>query len=258
MLSYNSLRTLDKSLNMVKDALSEFDGDSEVIVIENGSTDGSVDVLKELVSKNPNLIVPIFSDKNLGTTVSRNKALAHSTGEYVLVLDSDAFIDHECLNKLKLVLDTSPNVGLVCPKVFYGDGRFQLSTDQFPTLKRKLQRFFGLNEIQSKINHKELKSEYVDYAISACWLLRRNAVDAVGGFDERIFYAPEDVDYCITLWKTGFEIKFEPDAEMIHDAQELSRGGKINKYHVYHLLGLFYLFLKHRYVFSLNKYSLRR
>ena len=259
ILSFESQRTLEKCLNKAKEAISGFDEPSEIIVVENGSKDQSRMILQEFELQNKTTVLTksFKLSKNSGTTESRNKALSYSTGEYILILDSDAYITKECLVELKRVLDEKPEVGLACPKLFYGDGRYQLSTDSFPTLKRKAQRFFNLDSIQSNIEHKDLKQCEVDYAISACWLLRRDAVDAVNGFDEKIFYSPEDVDYCIQVWKKGFSIEFCPNAEMIHDAQELSRGKKITKFHLHHLLGLFYLFYKHNYVFNLDRTKIK-
>ena len=142
---------------------------------------------------------------------------------------------------------------MVCPQLSYGDGRFQISTDDFPTLFRKAQRFLSLGKMQENVNVNALKEEDVDYAISACWMLPRRSILPVGGFDENIFYSPEDVDYCIMLWESGFRIRYLPQAHVIHDAQELSRGFKLSFFHFSHLAGLFYLFKKHGYFFTPNR-----
>ena len=86
----------------------------------------------------------------------------------------------------------------------------------------------------------------VDYAISACWMLRRNVLNTVGLLDENIFYSPEDVDYCIRIWKSGYQVHYIPYVSIIHDAQEISRpkGLLINKFTIRHLKGLFYFICK--------------
>ena len=98
------------------------------------------------------------------------------------------------------------------------------------------------------------ESRVVDYAISAFWMFRRDVLEKVGLLDERIFYSPEDVDFCIRIWKAGYCIKYFPQVSVIHDAQEISRakGVKINIFTLSHLKGLLYLFLKHRYLFGLQ------
>ncbi|MBD78144.1 MAG: family 2 glycosyl transferase [Crocinitomicaceae bacterium] len=252
ILSFNSQRTLDRCLDTLAATLKNYNEDSEIIVVENGSSDNSVGMLKAKVEQYPELIKPIYFEHNTGTTVSRNAALDVSQGRYVLVLDSDAYIEPDALNTLVDYLNNHPKVGMVAPKLFYDDGRFQKSVDVFPTLKRKVERFLSLNKMQASEDHESYSATDVDYAISACWLLKRDAVDSVGGFDENIFYSPEDVDYCMQVWQAGYQIHYVPEASVIHDAQELSRGFKLSKFHFSHLGGLFYLFKKYGYFFGLK------
>jgi GT2 family glycosyltransferase len=93
----------------------------------------------------------------------------------------------------------------------------------------------------------------VDYAISAFWLMRREVFEKVGPLDERIFYSPEDVDYCLRVWQAGFGVRYEPAVHAVHDAQEISRGFKMAGFTLRHAKGLAYLFLKHRYAFGLSR-----
>lgn len=250
ILSYNSERTLDRCLTAVSASLSGYDSPSEIFVIDNNSNDKSRAILAQHCENNPS-VKPILFPQNTGTTISRNTALKQATGRYVLVLDSDAYMTPDCLSGMKSRLDSDPGIGLVCPRLTYADGRHQLSTDTFPTPRRKLERAVNLAGISESTTP---TSGDVDYAISACWLLSRAAVDAVGGFDEAIFYAPEDVDYCIRVWLAGYRIYYDADDSMvmIHDAQELSRGFKITKFHVEHIKGLWYLFSKYNCLFSLS------
>jgi GT2 family glycosyltransferase len=250
ILSYNSERTLERCLNSTISTLDSYDSQSEIFVVENGSKDGSKAMLERFVECRPDLIKPIVFSENTGTTASRNAALNRAAGEYLLVLDSDAYIDKEALSLMVSKLQSDKSIGMVCPRLSYADGRHQISTDEFPTLFRKAQRFLSLGKMQESIDVDSLKEEDVDYAISACWLLARESVAPVGGFDEKIFYSPEDVDYCIVLWEKGFRIRYLPEAHVIHDAQELSRGFKLSFFHFSHLSGLFYLFKKHKYFFS--------
>ena len=73
---------------------------------------------------------------------------------------------------------------------------------------------------------------------------------SVGKFDEKIFYSPADVDYCMRVWKAGYQILYTPSAVVVHDAQELSRSRIPNKFTFSHDLGLLHYFKKHRYWFS--------
>jgi GT2 family glycosyltransferase len=257
ILSYNSARTLDKCLGRLRTAFEGFSESSEIIVVDNGSVDASLDILNLHVVASQGMVKTILFSENTGTTISRNAALKKATGHYVLVLDSDAYIDDQALSTLKEELDNNPHVGMAVPQLAYGDGRFQLSTDTFPTLWRKAARFLALNKMQSEVDPLKLQDVDVDYAISACWLLRRDAVDAVNGFDEAIFYSPEDVDYCMQVWACGFRIRYVVSAKVIHDAQELSRGFRLSFFHFSHLSGLFYLFKKYNYFFGLKRLYLK-
>jgi len=87
----------------------------------------------------------------------------------------------------------------------------------------------------------------VDYAISAVWVIKKEVLKIVGLLDENIFYSPEDVDYCLRLWKAGYKIIYEPRVPVIHHTQEISRGFKLNSAMLNHIKGLIYYFRKHGY-----------
>ena len=255
ILSFNSNRTLGRCLDQILGTLPEFGSESEVFVVDNGSTDGSVETIERLAKTHGELLKPILFSENTGTTFSRNAALKRAIGDYIIVLDSDAYVSNDSLKELINYLEKNPSTGLVTPRLIFEDGRFQLSVDKFPTIVRKFQRFFFLRKIESRSHSMETLIEPidVDYAISAFWVIRRNAFERVGLFDEKIFYSPEDVDYCIRMWSAGYKITYVPNAKVIHDAQELSRGFKLSKFHFSHLKGLFYLFKKHKYIFGLSR-----
>lgn len=252
VLSFNSIRHIRSCVESLVSALSLMPGPNEIWVVENGSTDGSVAVLRDLEHSFPKTLRVIYSPKNLGTTVSRNLALRRVTGRQVLVMDSDAMVSAGVLAHLSVLLDENPRFGIVVPRLEYADGRFQLSVDTFPTLPRKLQRLVGLREIEAAA---VVPSEIVevDYAISALWLFRRSLLERVGLLDERIFYSPEDVDFCLRVWQAGLSVAYDPTVSAVHDAQELSRGAKLNGFAFKHFKGLLYLFAKHRYFLGLNR-----
>ena len=200
VLCFNSARHIDHCLTDLNQALDDLGGEHEIVVIENGSQDGSVAIVQGWEARRPGRVLAIYSPENLGTTVSRNRGLARATGEFVLVLDSDAFITGPVLAALRARLQAQPSLGMVVPRLHYGDGRFQLSTDEFPTLLRKFERLVRLRTLEQ--NHRPpTQPVEVEYAISACWMMPRRVVDEVGPLDEQIFYSPEDVDYCARIGK---------------------------------------------------------
>lgn len=263
ILSYNSARYLEpciRSLAAALDAIptpkTKAKGKAstaprdEIFVIENGSKDDSPAILRRLSEAYPGLLRVEYLDHNTGTTFSRNLALRQATGDYIAILDSDVEVPVGTLDALIARVDADHHVGIAAPRLMYPSGRLQMSTDVFPTLPRKLQRWFALRSIEQRAaaSSPPTDAHEVDYAISAFWLMRRDVVQKVGLFDEKIFYSPEDVDFCLRVWEAGFSVVYDPAVHAVHDAQEISRGLPIKKVTFSHVKGLGYLFWKHQYV----------
>lgn len=251
ILSWNSKDHLIRCLASIDKQLHDQQLKYEIFVVDNGSDDGSVELLKAHEASIESKVVPIFLGHNTGTTYSRNLALNKSIGDYIVVLDSDVELHTNTVETLRDVLVSLPDAGMVVPKLVYGSGRLQKSTDVFPTLARKIERLLFLKKMENQEDQQGVTDKIVevDYAISAFWVFPRTMINKVGLLDERIFYAPEDVDYCIRIWKAGYRILYVPDAIATHYAQEISRGFKINKAKIEHIKGLVYYFWKHRYLF---------
>ncbi len=252
ILSYNSERHLESCLDSLLAALQGLPERSEILVVENGSRDRSAEILRRYQDRHPDTVKGLFQDRNLGTTASRNLALRQAAGRYILVLDSDVVVPAGTLERLLDYLEAHERCGLVAPRLVYPDGRPQLSVDRFPTLWRKLARLVSLKALERNLSDRgaEPRPREVDTAISAFWLLRRKLLTEVGLLDERFFYAPEDVDYCLSIWLSGYSVVYEPRVEAVHDAQELSRGHRVNRFARHHAIGLLRYFLKHRYLNS--------
>lgn len=250
ILSFNSRRHIAKAVRSLAAEYARLVEPGEIFVVDNGSTDGSVEILKQLETEHRQTLKVIYSPVNTGTTVSRNMALRRTAGRYILIMDSDIEVPEGCLQKLLPRLEAAPEIGLLAPRLVYPDGRPQLSADVFPTLTHKLRRFLGLKQMERSLPASDSGARRIDYAISAFWLMPRRVVERVGLLDERIFYSPEDVDYCLRVWKAGFEVVYDTAATAVHDAREISRGFKRPSFTFSHAKGLAYLFIKHRYVFS--------
>jgi len=248
ILCWNSERHIGNCLTSLLDSIGNELEPYEIFIIDNGSQDQSREIIENFRSENPEIIKPILLAANTGTTYSRNLALKRATGDFIAILDSDVIVPRGIFQHLLPQLLASPQIGMVVPRLVYIDGRFQKSTDEFPTVFTKFRRYFFLKNIeQEEGTRNSTESQFVDYAISAFWLLKKEVVQNVGLLDEKIFYAPEDVDYCLRIWKGGYMVVYVPSFEVVHDAQEISRGFKLNKAFGEHLKGLFYYFVKHRY-----------
>jgi GT2 family glycosyltransferase len=252
VLSFNSRRYIEHCVRSLVVSQQTCGLSLEILVVENGSTDGSVEILRALQAELGEMLVVMYLPENTGTTRSRNLALKVAKGHSILILDSDAYMNPEALQAMLAYQVRHPEAGLVAPKLIYPSGKFQLSVDVFPTVARKVRRFFALRSLEQ--HEPPIGIGPVDYAISACWMLSAPAFQATGLLDERIFYSPEDVDYCIRIWQAGFQVHYLPTVSVVHDAQEISRpkGLGVNRFTVRHAKGLLYLFAKHRYGLALR------
>lgn len=253
ILTFNSQRYIEQCLMSLVSAFEALNKRFEIFVIDNGSVDKSRELVEMVRDSTRANIVLIALDMNTGTTYSRNLGLKRSQGDQVIIMDSDAYANAEAINALSIHLRNEQSCGMAVPKLIYPDGRYQLSTDAFPTLARKAQRFLRLKSLEQATPPPADGVHCVDYAISAFWMFPRIVLDKVGLLDEKIFYAPEDVDYCLRIWQAGFRIHYLPAVTVVHDAQELSRGFKINRFTLLHIKGLLYYFIKHRYALGLSR-----
>lgn len=256
ILTWNSAKYIKRCIESIYKNITDIG--FEVIVVDNGSKDGTAEILSGY-SKIYNNLEVIYFNKNLGTTITRNLAVKKSKGEFILFLDSDTVIKSDSINILLEVIKRDENIGIAAPRLFYPDNSIQPSCKKFPTLTIKILKFLNLDNIARPMElfEKEVyKNEFskiieVDYCISACLLVRRSALESIGLFDERIFYAPEDVDLAIRMWEKGFKTLYVPKAVVIHHAQRISK--RSIKMTFIHTVGLIYFFLKHRYLFRREK-----
>jgi len=258
ILTWNSARYIERCLRTLTADAHRAGIKLEIFVVDGGSTDGTTEILSQLAKEIPELQI-ILLGKNLGTTVSRNIAIKKSRGEYVLILDSDTEILPGALGILCQALKEAPRAGIAAPRLLYPDGSVQPPCKRFPTAPLKVCKFMPFSRLQrlgeaAELYPRELYSKdfkeilRVDHCISACWLVRREAIEEVGLLDERIFYAPEDVDYCLRMWLNGWEVLYVPTAEVVHHTQR--RSHRSMRMAWVHAKGLFYYFRKHRYWLS--------
>lgn len=250
LLTWNSEKYIARCLESLLADIRGRGMSYEIFIVDNGSTDNTVSVLRMFQDRYPDCINPICLNKNTGTTYSRNLALKQASGKYIVVMDSDVeLIRKGTISDLIKLLETNERFGLAAPRLLYPSGSLQKSTDIFPTVFTKIFRYFFLKLIEKRENRlpQKIQPYQVDYAISAVWVIKKKAVETVGLLDENIFYSPEDVDYCLRLWKAGYKIIYEPRVPIIHHTQEISRGFKLNSATLNHIKGLTYYFRKHGY-----------
>lgn len=237
---------------------------SKVVVVDNGSIDGTLSIVKRYVESDPEVFSLIQYKENKGTTVSRNagiKKLQPLNLDFYCILDSDTVINDEAFLKLIEQMNLHPKYGIIGPEMITSNGLVQMSARCFPTVMEKIYKGVPIKSLQAKGEAMEIQkpsspdveSYPVDYLMSACWLIKPEVIKKAGLLDEKIFYAPEDAEYCIRVWKSGYQVAFCPRAKIIHEWQRLSKKKLISKMNWEHIKGLVYMFRKHHYSFTANK-----
>lgn len=254
ILTWNSERYIEKCLSSV---LALGDLCLEVHVVDNGSTDGTAEVLRRIASSDDRLRVKWLGG-NRGTTVSRNMALREVSGRatHVCVLDSDTVVNRVAFESMLDALSSHPEVGVVGPEMSSSSGEVQLSGRNLPSLGLKLRKAwpFGGVALRAAGEERPLSPltdglQDVGYLLSACWLMPVSSLERVGLLDEAIFYAPEDVDWCLRCHEAGLRVCFCPEARITHEYQRLSHKKLLSRTNYEHVKGLFHYFRKHGYLF---------
>jgi GT2 family glycosyltransferase len=260
ILTWNSEEYIERCISSLIIDLNLTKKKFEIFIVDNGSMDKTLAILETLGKKYEQIYV-IKSEKNLGTTISRNIGLKKSKGKYIFILDSDTEIKKGTIDILIKAIDRENKAGIIAPRIFYPDGAVQHSFKKFPILHMKILKFLPINSIknfaekdelyQNTFQKKDKKIKEVDYCISAAWLVNRKAIEDIGFFDEKIFYSPEDVDYCVRMWLKGWKVLYQPSTSIVHYAQRKSYTNLRIAYQ--HLRGLLYYFRKYNYWFSRRK-----
>ncbi len=193
----------------------------EVIVVDNASSDGS----PEMVEQNFPQVRLIRKDSNLGFAKANNIGVAASTGKYAALINSDVEVLPDCLTRLVDFCDSQPDVGMAGPRVIGGDGKLQRSCRGFPSVWNMWCRALALDTIFPKIKAfsgyslsywAQENQRDVDILSGCFWLIRKTALDQVGGLDEGFFMYGEDMDWCKRFRAAGWRLVFLPSAEAIH------------------------------------------
>jgi hypothetical protein len=190
----------------------------EVIVVDNGSTDGSQAMLRQ---RFPGVHL-IQNDENVGFARANNQAITASQGCYMLLFNSDAIATPGAIQALLDLARTQPRAGIVGAQLVNRDGSFQASHTSFPTLWQEFLMLTGLGRLfygqwyPSHSPEEEKGPQTVDYVEGACLLVRREAFEDVGGLDESYFMYAEEVDWCQTMRERGWQVWYQPEAKVIH------------------------------------------
>lgn len=216
VVNYNAGQDILDCLAGLREQTSE----ESILVVDNASTDGSVERVEQ---EHPHIRV-IRNRANTGFAAAANQAVRATTAPYVLLVNPDADPRPGFVGALRRALDDHPRAGAVAALVLNPDGSVQPTKRAFPSLWHSaLHGLVGLvwpnnpgTRAYTLADASFTEPRTVDWVAGTAVALRREAFDAIGGFDERFFFFVEDVDLCRRMWDAGWEVWFEPRAVIEH------------------------------------------
>jgi GT2 family glycosyltransferase len=222
IVSWNTKKLLEQCLC----SIYQFppDCDYEIWVVDNASTDGSVELVKE---QYPDVKL-IANETNGGFATGNNQAIARCSGSYILLLNPDTEVRAGALKVLVDFMETHPEAGGAGSMLVSPDGSMQTSCHPELTLARELWRLFHLDVLYPYGRYRmhewdKTKPRRVDGAQGASLILRKEALDRVGYFDDGYFMYTEEVDLCYRLRKGGWPLYWVPKSIVLHYGGESTK-----------------------------------
>jgi len=250
IVNYNVRCFLEHCLRSVKKAASNIE--TEIIVVDNASTDGSKAFLENKFSD----ITFIWNETNLGFAKACNLGLRHTSGEYTLFLNPDTIVAEDCFEKCLDFFSTHADCGAIGVHMVDGSGNFlKESKRSFPTPSASFFKMTGLHNLfpSSKTfsayyagQLPENKTASVEVLSGAFMMISEKILKRVKGFDEDFFMYGEDIDLSYRIKKTGFKNYYIADTSIIHFKGESTQ--KSNPQYARHFYGAMKLFVKKHYV----------
>jgi len=223
-----SARSLDLSVSIVNTNSRELllacleslaPVEAEIVVLDNASEDGSAAAVRE---RFPHVRV-IEQEHRAGFGSNHNTVIRATTGRYVYVLNEDTTADDWSFERITEYLDAHPQVAALGPRLVYPDGRLQDSAWRFPTPLVSTMGLATLGRLGVK-QSKGASVRPVDWVMGAALVLRREALDQVGLFDEDFFLYSEEVDLQARLRQAGWETHYFPELTVVHHESQFSAG----------------------------------
>jgi GT2 family glycosyltransferase len=212
VVTYNALPWLERCLESVRGR--------ELVVVDHGSTDATLAYVRE---HRPD--ARVVEQENKGMGGGNNAGMRVATGRYFFLLNSDAWVVGDGLDRLVAYADAHPDAAVVGPRLRNTDGTLQRSVRAEPTLWRLATEYLGIRKLAPRsrllnplyaggFDH-ESETE-ADWLYGPALLVRREAVDEVGLFDEAFFMFSEEVDWMTRFRRAGWKVLFYPGAEVVH------------------------------------------
>ncbi|MFQ5559377.1 MAG: glycosyltransferase family 2 protein [Nitrospinota bacterium] len=253
IVTYNTRSVTVACIDSVLKYSRGLDGSLQIVVIDNGSSDGTRDAV---LKKNPKIDY-IYNTENSGFSKAVNQGINASRGEILAFLNSDTLLQSGIFPDIIRFFRNNPATGIMGGKIVFPDGSIQLSAWKFPNLSRELvQRVFIYRVAYRVQRFRKYKSGFqnpvaTDWVTGAFFVCRKKVFDDIGLFDENFFMYYEDTDLCKRAKNKGWEIVFNPNISLVHyDA--LSRKKEPGRIYLEARKSQIYYYEKHLGAFQAN------
>jgi len=219
ILCWNDLKVIEHCLASIY--ATTRGNDFEVIVSDNGSTDGSIAFIRENFPQ----VRLIENGANLRFAKGNNVGIQASRGEYVLILNPDTVIHEGALDGLVEFADKRPEAGAFGCRVLNADGTYQGCIWPFPTPRSEWIKSLGLKPLGyvsewfhtgAYVKWQGETERAVGYPAGCCLMVRGEILKRLGGFDDRFFYYYEETDLCRRIWNAGYPVLYTPTVSITH------------------------------------------
>ena len=223
LVSFNTAGLLHDAISQLQNAARQMS--LKIAIVDNASRDGSVALIK---SDFPACTL-IVNETNVGFGRANNQALPLVEGRYVLLLNTDAFVSQDTLDKTVAYMDTHPRCGILGVKLLSRDGSLQPCARYFPTPWNLFLARTGLNRLFTNVrmvddttwDHASVRQ--CDWVPGCYYLVRKELINQIGLFDPRYFLYYEEVDHCRAAKQAGWEVTFFADTTVIHIGGESAK-----------------------------------
>ena len=212
VVTYNALPWVERALESARG--------HETVVVDHGSTDGTLELVRERFPEDR-----VIEQENKGLGGGSNAGMRIASGDYFLLLNSDAWALDDAVERLVAFAEEHPEAAVVGPRLLNPDGSLQRSVRGFPTVWRLATEYLFLRKLAPRsralnafygagFDHEEVRE--AEFLMGSVLLVRREAADTVGLFDEDFFMFSEETDWLYRFRQAGWKVLFTPDAEFVH------------------------------------------
>ena len=236
IVSYNSSSFLELCLHSVAKAISQLEIESEVIVVDNSSSDDSCEVLNNKFS----FVKLIQNDENIGFSKANNLGVSKAKGKYICILNPDIVLQENTFDEILKFYKSNIKVGFVGCQMIDGNGMFLKESKRvIPSIFSSFMKVLGISKFYYSALDKD-KRGYIDILAGAFMFVEKTIYDSVKGFDEDYFMYGEDIDLSYKALKKGYSNYYLGDVKIIHFKGESTDKNSVYINRFYNAMYIFY------------------